>query len=416
MPSTSSNNLQVSHQRISEKMNFPANNSASGSASSSAINAPQPSTSNLSRSELEDQLKSLSKTNRILKKQLMRSQKTRAELEIMTEAREKMIKQALRKVDTDRCQLAEAKIQLTTLNQKLANRIEIETAALSEATDNLQLAKVQVVKSEKFSALGELVAGVAHEINNPIGCITSNLKFVQEYGEQLLQHIELQHSVLKTHESKLGSNSLEEIEDHADDIDLDYIIEDFPKLIESMVTSGDRIKKISQSLRTFARADTTTKQPYDLHKGIDGTVLILRHRLKAVGDKPAIIIQRNYGELSPIQCYPGQINQVFMNILANAIDAMEEGEKPSSSPKIDISTAMASNQIIITITDNAGGMSESVQSRIFESQFTTKTAGKGTGLGLSIAYQIVTDTHQGQLECTSTLGIGTTFRIVLPRS
>jgi len=181
-----------------------------------------------------------------------------------------------------------------------------------------------------------------------------------------------------------------------------------------MVTSGDRIKKISQSLRTFARADTASKQPYDLHKGLDGTVLILRHRLKALGEKPAITIHKDYGQIPPIQCYPGQINQVFMNILANAIDATEEGEKPSGLPKISISTAIASETIIVTITDNAGGMSESVRSRIFESQFTTKTAGKGTGLGLSIAYQIITDTHQGQLECTSTLGVGTTFRIVLP--
>lgn len=378
--------------------------------------APSRSVANLSNNTSNSEIKTLVKANRILQKQLARANKTRAELEAVTETRENMLKEALKRAERDRTQLAQAKRQLMEFNQKLSDRIDLETAALSEVTDSLQMAKVQVVKSEKFSALGELVAGVAHEINNPIGCITSNLKFVREYSKQLLEHIEFQQSVLKKNAAAFAPTSLEAVANHADDIELDYIAEDLPKLIESMVTSGDRITEISQSLRTFARADTTHKQPYDLHKGLDGTVLILRHRLKAVGDKPEITIHKNYGKISPIHCYPGQINQVFMNILANAIDAMEEGEQPSGLPEISISTEMLPDQIIITITDNAGGMTESVRLRIFESQFTTKTAGKGTGLGLSIAYQIVTETHQGQIECASTLGVGTTFRIVLPTS
>lgn len=339
-------------------------------------------------------------------------------MEAVTEQRERALKAALQKAESDRAQLAMAKAQLVVFNQELADRIEVETAALSEATDSLQQAQVQVVKSEKFSTLGELVAGVAHEINNPIGCITSNVGFVRGYGEMLLEHIELQQQAIKAHAQHISPTDLERIEDHAEDIDLKYLEEDFPKLIDSMATSGDRIKAISQSLRTFARADTAQKQAYDLHQGIDGTLLILRHRTKAVGDRPAITILKNYGPIPAIHCYPGQINQVFMNIIANAIDAMDEGEKPTGPREVLIATALSEHageqQVIVEVTDNAGGMPESVRSRIFENQFTTKAAEKGTGLGLSIAHQIVIETHQGQIECASTLGQGTTFKVTLP--
>ncbi|MGC1308000.1 MAG: ATP-binding protein [Phormidesmis sp.] len=360
-----------------------------------------------------DEKKALSRSNRILQKRIDRSERARAEMEVIAQQREQMLKAALQKAEADRAQLAEAKAQLTQLNLELETRIQAGVAALHEATDNLQQAKVQVVKSEKFSTLGELVAGVAHEINNPIGCITSNVKFVADYGQQLLEHIALQQAALAAHQPHT-SPALEKIENHAEDIDLAYITEDFPKLVASMATSGDRIKAISQSLRTFARADTSAKQSYNLHQGIDGTLLILRHRLKAVGSRPAITVRTQYGQIPQIDCYPGQINQVFMNIIANAIDAMEEGASPSGLPEISITTALENRQVIVIVQDNAGGMSESVRTQIFDSQFTTKTADKGTGLGLSIAHQIVTDTHQGQIECLSTLGIGTTFRIALP--
>ncbi|MEO1637014.1 MAG: HAMP domain-containing sensor histidine kinase, partial [Cyanobacteria bacterium J06631_9] len=165
---------------------------------------------------------------------------------------------------------------------------------------------------------------------------------------------------------------------------------------------------------TFARTDTTYQQTYNLHEGLDGTLLILRHRLKAVGSRPAIIVRKNYAEIPSICCYPGQINQVFMNVIANAIDAMEEGEAPSGPPEIIIETHVDDDRVAVTITDNAGGMSEDIKNRIFESQFTTKSAGRGTGLGLSIAHQIVTDNHQGEILCTSTVGLGTSFRIALP--
>ncbi len=362
----------------------------------------------------QNELQALAKANRILQKRLARSELTRADMEIASANREQMLTEALQRAETDRAQLAAAKAQLMQFNQELESRIEIGAAALNTATDNLQQAQVRVVKSEKFSALGELVAGVAHEINNPIGCITSNVGFVAQYGQQMLAHIALQQTVIAAYRAHIAKADFEKIEDHAENIDLEYIAEDFSKLVASMSTSGDRIKAISQSLRTFARSDTQNKQAYDLHQGLDGTLLILRHRLKAVSSSPPITVHQKYGQLPPIQCYPGQINQVFMNILANAIDALDESTPAQNLREISIATALEHNQVVVTVTDNAGGMPESVRSRIFESQFTTKATGKGTGLGLSIAHQIVTEIHQGRIECRSELGQGTTFQIILP--
>jgi len=367
---------------------------------------------------MEERIQTLERTQRILKKQLARSEKTRAEMETANQRREHMLRQSLKNAEAYSHKLAEAKAELITLNQQLKNRIEVESAALDEVTDSLQQAKVSVANSEKFSTLGELVAGVAHEINNPISCITSNIKFVDEYTQQLLAHIALQQSILESQKNAITPANIETVKNHAEDIELEYIEEDLPALIKSMETSGRRITEISQSLRTFARADTTQKQLYDIHEGIDGTLMILRHRTKAIGNRKAIEICKSYGELPSIYCYPGQINQVFMNIIANAIDATGEGEKTSGSPQILIESTMApadfGQQLVVSITDNAGGMPESIRERIFENQFTTKRAGKGTGLGLSIARQIVEDTHKGKISCQATLGIGTTFRIALP--
>ena len=371
-------------------------------------------TSQSSVQTLQKEIQSLARANRILQKQLDRSERTRNEMETGNQRRAHILRKALEEAETYSQNLAVAKAELTRLNQQLENKIEIESAALSEATDHLQQAKVRIANSEKFSTLGELVAGVAHEINNPISCITSNVKFVHEYSDQLLEHIALQQKAIADQQTTIRPTHLAEIEEHIEEIDLDYIEEDLPKLIESMQTSGSRIKAISQSLRTFARADTAQQQMYNLHEGLDGTLLILRHRLKALGTRKAITIYKNYGQVPPISCYPGQINQAFMNILANAIDAMEEGEKPSGAPEISIQTERVANQVVVTIADNAGGMPPQVQAHIFESQFTTKSAGKGTGLGLSIAHQIVTDTHRGNISCTSVLGKGTTFQITLP--
>ena len=308
----------------------------------------------------------------------------------------------------------QAEAQLKAINQQLENRVKLGTDALTKITDHLQQAQDQVVQSEKLSALGELVAGVAHEINNPVGCITNNIQFMADYSQQLLDHIALQKAAIASEDNLIQLSDIEKIADHREEIELVHITEDFPKLIASMATSGDRIKAISRSLRTFARADKTHKQLYNLHQGIDGTLLILHHRIKSVGDRPEIAIALTYGEIPEILCYPGQINQVFMNIIANAIDALEESQSLGSRPTIAIATAKKEDCVVVTITDNARGMTEAVRSRVFETQFTTKDANKGTGLGLSIAYKIVTDAHQGSIECTSRLGIGSTFAIALP--
>ncbi|MEL6159863.1 MAG: ATP-binding protein [Cyanobacteria bacterium J06627_32] len=377
--------------------------------------APAPDKSVSTATDLHQEIKALARNNRVLQKQLDRSERTRAQMEADNRRREHMLRQSLKDSEAYSAELSAAKLELTQLNQQLESRIEQRSAALNDATDSLQAAQRQVANSEKFSTLGELVAGVAHEINNPIGCITNNLKFLAEYTENLLEHVALQQKVIKDSHNSLQATDLEKIEDHAEEIELEYIAEDFQKLIASMTTSGDRITAISQSLRTFARADTAQKQAYDLHEGINGTLLILRHRLKAVGKRPAITIDKAYGDVAPIHCYPGQINQVFMNILANAIDAMEEQDQFTEPPAIKIATTSGPENITVYFTDNAGGIPQDIQDRIFENQFTTKATGKGTGLGLAIAYQIVTEGHHGTIECLSTLGVGTTFRVTLPR-
>ena len=366
-------------------------------------------------SEQSDTIKALERANRILTKRLSRSERARAEIEETSEYQERMLKAALTRAERDRTELAAAKEELLKLNEELAARIEVRTAALSKATDSLKQAQVQVVKSEKFSTLGELVAGVAHEINNPIGCITSNIGFVQEYGQQMIEHIQMLNAVLNSHKQLIPSAALEDVVEHAEEIELDYIVEDFSSLILSIKTSGDRIKAISTSLRTFARADTTQKQSYNIHEGIDGTLLILRHRLKAVGTRPAIEVCKSYGQIPEITCCPGQINQVFMNILANAIDAMDEGHTSTEGKReISIETKQEGQNVVVSITDTAGGIPEQIIDHIFENQFTTKAAGKGTGLGLSIVHEIVTQHHLGQIRCTSEIGQGSTFVVTLP--
>ncbi len=264
-----------------------------------------------------------------------------------------------------------------------------------------------------MSALGNLVAGVAHEMNNPLGFISASLKQAKPTIADITEHLKLYQETLP--------NPSEEIIDHAAEIDLDYILEDLPKMTDAMVMACDRLKNISTSLRTFSRADKDYKVPFNLHQGIDSTILILKHRLKANEQRPAIEMVTDYGNLPQIECFPGQLNQVFMNILANAIDALEEsnigrnfGDIQANPNQITIKTFLEDEQVKITITDNGQGMSESVKQKIFDHLFTTKSVGKGTGLGLAIARQIVEQTHGGKLDCNSVLGEGTEFVIAIP--
>ncbi len=284
---------------------------------------------------------------------------------------------------------------------------------LEETLKHLQATQLQLIQNEKMSALGNLVAGVAHEINNPVGCIVGNVGVTQDYIDDLLGIIDLYHQEFPQPSSKI----IEEL----DRVDLDYVREDLPKLIRAMKDGGDRIKAISHSLRTFSRADSDQKQKFKLHEGIDSTILILRHRLKASDQHPEIIVETNYGQIPSIYCFPGQLNQVFMNIIANAIDALDEANQGRSFMEIQahpnrimIATKLVDEQVQIKISDNGTGISDEVKEQIFDHLFTTKIVGKGTGLGLAIVQQIIVEKHGGSIEVDSTLGEGTTFTITLP--
>ncbi|MBD2552820.1 AAA family ATPase [Limnothrix sp. FACHB-708] len=295
--------------------------------------------------------------------------------------------------------------------------ISLENARLYQKSQlyaqQLEQSQLQMVQSEKMASLGNLVAGVAHEINNPIGFLNGSIDNAKEHVQDLLEHLALYQQHYPSPTSP--------IQDHAEDIDLEYVCEDLPQLLNSMQGATDRIKSISTSLRTFSRADTEYKVSANLHEGIDSTLLILKYRLKANANRPAIEVITNYGEIPPIDCFPGQLNQVFMNILANAIDMFDElaqgrsfKELEAHPQQITISTTLVDDQVQITIRDNGKGMNAEVQSRIFDHLFTTKSVGKGTGLGLAIAQQIVVDKHGGSLTVESEPGQGAEFLIRLP--
>ena len=297
-------------------------------------------------------------------------------------------------------------LQLYFLTQNLAHQVAHKAV-------ELQASQLQLIQSEKMSALGNLVAGVAHEINNPIGCIVGNVSVAENYVNDLLGIIDLYQQQFPQPGAK--------IESELEAIDLEYIREDLPKLIRAMKDGGDRIIAISKSLCTFSRADIDTQQVLDLHECIESTIMILRHRLKATHKRPTIEVITDYGPVPSIEGFPGQLNQVFMNILANAIDALDEfnqgrsfDEIRSNLNRITIQTRIENEQVLVTIADNGPGMNADVKSRIFDHLFTTKAVGKGTGLGLEIARQIVVEKHNGSLEVQSEVGNGTKFAIRLP--
>ncbi len=289
----------------------------------------------------------------------------------------------------------------------------------------LENTQSQLIQTEKMSSLGQLVAGIAHEINNPVNFVYGNTTIASEYTGNLLNFVGLY--------QKYYPHPVPEIQAAIEEIDLDFIKEDLPKILSSIKMGAERIRQIVLSLRNFSRLDEAEIKKVDIHEGIDSTLLILQHRLKGQGKHPNIQVIKEYGNLPKIYCYPGQINQVFMNILINAIDTLKESilgcqvsvvnvkttgnqHLTTNDPQIRICTdVLDNNQVIIKIVDNGCGMTEEVKQKIFDPFFTTKPVGSGTGLGMSISYQIV-NKHGGQLKCISTPLQGTEFLIEIPIS
>jgi len=290
-----------------------------------------------------------------------------------------------------------------------------QAAKLEKAVRELHQTQTQLIQTEKISSLGQLVAGVAHEINNPINFIYGNITHATEYAADLL-------GLLHLYQEKYP-NPVPEIVEAAADLDIDFLMEDFTKILDSMKLGADRIRDLVVSLRNFSRLDESQMKLVDIHEGIESTLLILQHRIKGNPLRPAIEIIKEYGNFPKVECYVGQLNQVFMNLLGNAIDALEDYNRKRSSKeiyanpnRIRISTSANSRTLTIRIADNGVGINQEVIGKLFDPFFTTKPVGKGTGLGLSISYQIIVEKHRGKLQCISAPGEGAEFVIEIPLS
>ncbi|MBC1214647.1 GAF domain-containing protein [Trichormus variabilis ARAD] len=296
----------------------------------------------------------------------------------------------------------------------LLGETRAEANQLAQTLKELRTAQMQIIHAEKMASLGQLVAGVAHEINNPINFIHGNLEHAHQYTQELLRYVKLyQH---------YHPNAAPEIQEFFQQAEIEFLFEDLPNLFQSMQVGTQRIQEIVTSLRSFSRLDEADFKTANIHECIDSTLMILQHRLKPSADSHAIHVTKDYDDLPLIECYPGQLNQVFMNLLSNAIDALEEREAKLSPEviaahpsEIRIYTSLLNQDwMSIRITDNGLGIDEQIIPRLFDPFFTTKMVGKGTGLGLSISYQIVTDKHKGKIYCQSELGKGTEFVVELP--
>ncbi|MDJ0620653.1 MAG: ATP-binding protein [Calothrix sp. MO_192.B10] len=285
--------------------------------------------------------------------------------------------------------------------------IQQQIQQLQEALQQLKSKQAQLIQAEKMSGLGQMVAGIAHEINNPVGFIYGNIDYVKEYTTNLLD-------LLQQYQQEY-TQPPSSIQETIEDLEIDYLREDLPRIINSLQTGAERISKIVNSLRNFSRLDESEYKAVDLHEGIENTLIILSHKIKK--QKFTIELIKDYGNLPQIECYPSQINQVFMNLISNAIDALEEkGTNDSlATPQIHLRTHQVDNDwVAIHIVDNGVGIKEVIRSKLFNPFFTTKPIGKGTGLGLSISHQIVVEKHGGKLICNSKLGEGTEFVIEIP--
>ena len=344
--------------------------------------------------------------------------------------------EALRALGRQVVSQMELRINLAKLERTISKRRRVEQALrrsnqrLLQTLKTLRNTQAQLIQSEKMSSLGQLIAGVAHEINNPVNFIHGNLPYVSAYVRDLLDLLNLY--------KKQYPHPDSEIQKKAAAIDLNFLTEDLPKTLSSMKVGTDRIHQIVLSLRNFSRLDEAKMKRVDIHEGINSTLLILQHRLKTTAQNPGIEVIKEYGVLPPVQCYAGPLNQVFMNILSNAVDALESSmvnshlsavrEKttdietrlvtslPTDNACIRICTSLSSDRshVMIRIADNGPGIAEEIRAKIFEPFFTTKPVGKGTGIGLSISHQIIVEKHGGVLKCLSESGQGAEFLIELP--
>ncbi|MDJ1182847.1 PAS domain-containing sensor histidine kinase [Roseofilum casamattae] len=308
---------------------------------------------------------------------------------------------------TDQLAIAIGQAELYYQATSAAEQADRKAKELEETLKQLQRTQSQLIQSEKLSSLGQMVAGVAHEINNPVNFIYGNLVPARDYTADILRSIELYQTTYPEPPATIA--------EELDSMDLEFIRDDLPRLLDSMQIGAERIREIVLSLRNFSRVDEADMKIVDLHEGIDSTLMLLQNRLKSKGDRQPIEIEKNYGQLPNIHCYPGQLNQVFMNLLSNAIDALEEHEV--DQPKITISTKISSNnEVAIELSDNGPGVPEALRTRLFDPFFTTKPVGKGTGLGLAISYQIIVEKHGGTIRCISQEGRGAMFAISIPLS
>ena len=334
------------------------------------------------------QIQELEKTVRILRKKLERSEKERSELETDIATKEFLLKQVI------------------TQLQESQQNLEQRSQDLEIALDNLNAIQVQLIQSEKMSALGNTVAGIAHEINNPISFIYGNIGYLNEHSHNLLNLINLYHTYFP--------DPPVEICLEREKIDIQFIKEDLPKIVKSIQVGSQRIRDIVLALRNFSRLDEVGYKSVDIHEGIESTLMVLQAQLVNIQ------VIKQYGEIPMVSCVAGDINQVFMNILLNAIDAIAQQSTDTTSQqpfagRISIRTEQRSDrQVAISIADNGVGIPTQAIDKVFDTFFTTKDVGKGTGLGLAVARQIVVEKHGGAIEVKSTLSKGTEFILILP--